>query len=118
METGRGTWAWKSVLPVFAVLVCVLISYVFVSSSWAVYGAPILALKHAERAERAGDFLVAAADREYAADFYKFVSIPQFQDDMEFFQENQNTLPDSKSLPKLPDGLKKNSGIQNKSSPN
>jgi hypothetical protein len=50
-----------------------------------VYGVPIINLKHAERLERAGRFLAAAADRELAADFFEFVSIPQFEDDMEYF---------------------------------
>lgn len=65
----------------------VIFSAVFASGSWGVYGAPIIALKHAERAERAGNYLVAAADREFTADFYKYVSIPQFEDDMEFFEK-------------------------------
>ena len=55
------------------------------SSSWAVYGVPIINLKQSERLERAGKFLQAAASRELAADFYEFVSIPQFEDDMEYF---------------------------------
>jgi hypothetical protein len=67
-------------------LVSILIPVAFVSRSWAVYGVPIINLKHAERLERAGRFLEAAADRELAADFYEFVSIPQFEDDMEYFQ--------------------------------
>ncbi len=73
-------------IPVVA-LAFTLLSVAFVSSSWGVYGAPIIALKHAERAERAGKYLQAAADREFAADFYEFVSIPQFEDDIEYFQK-------------------------------
>ncbi len=65
----------------------ILISVAFVSRSWAVYGAPIISLKRSERFERVGKFLMAAAEREYAADFYEFVSIPQFEDDMEYFQK-------------------------------
>jgi len=76
---------WESMLAV--ILVSALFSIVVVSSSWGVYGAPIIALKHAERAERAGEYLKAAAAREFTADFYKFVSIPQFEDDMKFFQK-------------------------------
>lgn len=64
-----------------AVLVLALIS----AHSWAVYGVPIINLKHAERLERGGKFLEAAAARELAADFYEFVSIPQFEDDMIYF---------------------------------
>jgi hypothetical protein len=76
---------WRVTYIVISILM--LISVVFVSHSWAVYGAPIISLKRAERFERDGKFLLAAADREYAADFYEFVSIPQFEDDMEYFQK-------------------------------
>ncbi len=69
------------------ILAFILLSATFVADSWGVYGAPIIALKHAERAERAGKWYQAAMDREFAADFYLFVSIPQFEDDMEFFLE-------------------------------
>ena len=67
------------------VLILTSISVVFIPYSWAVYGAPIIGLKRAERFERAGNYLAAAADREYVADFSEFVSIPQFEDDMEYF---------------------------------
>lgn len=70
-----------------AVPVFILLSVAFVSNSWGVYAAPILAHKYAEKAERAGNWLQAAADREFAADFCKFVSIPQFEDDLEYFQK-------------------------------
>ncbi len=73
-------------IKTFSLLAFIIISATFISHSWAVYGVPIINLKHAERLERAGRFLEAAADRELAADFYEFVSIPQFQDDMEYFQ--------------------------------
>jgi hypothetical protein len=76
---------WHVVYVVVSILI--LISVAFVFRSWAVYGAPILSLKRAEKFERDGKFLLAAADREYAADFYEFVSIPQFEDDMEYFQK-------------------------------
>lgn len=68
-------------------LVFVLISGYFVSHSLAVYGVPMINLKQAEWLERAGKFLAAAQARELAADFYKLVSIPQFEDDMEYFQK-------------------------------
>jgi hypothetical protein len=71
----------RSLFAFAAVLSFILIS----SHSWAVYGVPIINLKHAEFLERSGKYLDAAADRELAADFYKFVSIPQFEDDMEYF---------------------------------
>lgn len=76
---------WRVTNVVVSILI--LISVAFVSRSWAVYGAPIIGLKRAEKFERDGKFLLAAADREYAADFYEFVSIPQFEDDMEYFQK-------------------------------
>ncbi|MFC1716368.1 PA14 domain-containing protein [Candidatus Poribacteria bacterium] len=69
------------------ILAFILLSVAFASNSWAVYFAPIIALKHAEQAERAGDHLKATGYYEFVADFYKFVSIPQFEDDMEYFQE-------------------------------
>ena len=69
------------------ILVFALLSAIFVSSGWGVYAAPILALKRAELKERSGKYLEAAAEREFAADFYKFVSIPQFEDDIEYFQK-------------------------------
>ena len=69
------------------VLVFILLSVVLASSSWAVYFAPVIALKHAERAERAGNHLQATAYYEFVAEFYKFVSIPQFEDDIEYFQK-------------------------------
>ncbi len=69
------------------ILIPALLLGIFVSSGWGVFAAPILALKRAERSERLGEYLEAAADREFAADFYKFVSIPQFEDDMEYFQK-------------------------------
>jgi len=68
-------------------LVSVLVFTFASSSSWAVYGVPIINLKHSERLERAGKYLQAAASRELAADFYEFVSIPQFEDDMEYFMK-------------------------------
>jgi hypothetical protein len=74
------------VLHLFSFAVA-LVFMIISSPSWAVYGVPIINLKHAEQLERAGRFAEAAADRELAADFYKFVSIPQFQDDMEYFQK-------------------------------
>ena len=69
------------------ILIPTLLSAIFVSSGWGVYAAPVLALKSAERAERSGKYVQAAAEREFTADFYKFVSIPQFADDMEYFQK-------------------------------
>jgi len=69
------------------VLVFILLSIALASSSWAVYFAPVIALKHAERAERAGNHLQAMAYYEFVAEFYKFVSIPQFEDDIEYFQK-------------------------------
>jgi len=69
----------------YSAFVVTLASILISSHSWAVYGVPIINLKHAERLERAGKFLAAAADRELAADFFEFVSIPQFEDDMEYF---------------------------------
>lgn len=74
-------------VPIVAAFVFMLISVAFAPHSLAVYGVPIINLKHAERLERAGRFLAAAADRELAADFFEFVSIPQFEDDMEYFQK-------------------------------
>jgi len=78
MKTKHGTW---NLLPVVVVLAFTLIS----SHSWAVYGVPIINLKQSELLERGGKYLQAAAARELAADFYKFVSIPQFEDDLEYF---------------------------------
>jgi hypothetical protein len=67
---------------IFIIALVILAPY-----TWAVYAVPVINLRRAERLERAGRFLEAAADRELAADFYEFVSIPQFQDDLEYFQK-------------------------------
>lgn len=73
-------------ITVFTIaLVFALISAIFTPYSWAVYGVPIINLKQSEYMERNGKYLEAAASRELAADFFKFVSIPQFEDDMEYF---------------------------------
>ena len=66
-------------------LAFILLSSTFISYSCAVYGVPIINLKQSEYLERNGRYLEAAASRELAAEFYKFVSIPQFEDDMEYF---------------------------------
>ncbi len=88
MNTARHTTRFSYPGFVLAVVLALtILSVFFVANSWGVYGAPIIALKHAERAERAGKWFQAAMDREFAADFYLFVSIPQFEDDMEFFQK-------------------------------
>jgi len=68
------------VLVIFAVMSCL-----FVRDALAVYGVPIINVKHAEKLEREGKFKQAAQERELAAEFSKFMSIPQFQDDLEFF---------------------------------
>lgn len=77
----------KSLYSFGFALIFILILIVLVPYTWAVYAVPVINLKRAERLERAGRFLEALADRELAADFYEFVSIPQFQDDLEYFQK-------------------------------
>lgn len=79
--------ACKLLSSVGSALIFILVLVIFVPYTWAVYAVPIINLRRAERLERAGRFLEAAADRELAADFYEFVSIPQFQDDLEYFQK-------------------------------
>jgi len=68
------------VFVIFAVISCI-----FVRDALAVYGVPIINVKHAEKLEREGKFKQATQERELAAEFCKFMSIPQFQDDLEFF---------------------------------
>ena len=55
------------------------------TSSLAVYGVPVINLAHANRLERMGKYAQAAKEWESVVQFYKYLSIPQFEDDMEFF---------------------------------
>ncbi|HIE29822.1 TPA: hypothetical protein EYP66_21340 [Candidatus Poribacteria bacterium] len=55
------------------------------TSSLAVYGVPILNLAHANKLESIGRYAQAAQERELAVEFYKYLSIPQFEDDLEYF---------------------------------
>ena len=55
------------------------------ASSLAVYGVPAINLAHANRLESVGKYAQAAKEWESAVQFYKYLSIPQFEDDMEFF---------------------------------
>jgi len=67
-------------IAVFIILLCVP-----ATNSLAVYGVPVLNLAHAHRLESSGKYAQAAQERELAVEFYKYLSIPQFEDDMEFF---------------------------------
>jgi len=47
-------------------------------------------MKHAEKLEQKGRFKEAAESRELAAEFYEYVSIPQHEDDLEYFTQKGN----------------------------
>ncbi|HIE28902.1 TPA: hypothetical protein EYP66_16630 [Candidatus Poribacteria bacterium] len=72
----------KNSLPIIA---CVIFLCVPATNSLAVYGVPIINLAHANKLESIGRYAQAAQERELAVEFYKYLSIPQFADDMEFF---------------------------------
>jgi hypothetical protein len=53
----------------------------------AVFDIPMGNMKHAEKLEQKGRFKEAAESRELAAEFYEFVSIPQHEDDLEYYTQ-------------------------------
>jgi len=57
-----------------------------VTNSFAVYAIPAVNLAHANKLESIGRYAQAAQERELAVKFYQYFSIPQFEDDMQFFR--------------------------------
>lgn len=53
----------------------------------AVFDIPMGNMKHAEKLEQKGRFKEAAESRELAAEFYEYVSIPQHEDDLEYYTQ-------------------------------
>lgn len=66
-------------------ILCYIFICSFAMNSLAVYGIPMINLAHASKLESIGRYAQAAQERELAVWFYKYLSIPQFADDMEFF---------------------------------
>ncbi|MFQ6041129.1 MAG: PA14 domain-containing protein [Candidatus Poribacteria bacterium] len=75
---------YKSILSVLAFAVfCILVGLY----ADAVFDIPMGNMKHAEKLEQKGRFKEAAESRELAAEFYEFVSIPQHEDDLEYYTQ-------------------------------
>jgi len=53
----------------------------------AVFDIPMGNMKHAEKLEQKGRFKEAAESRELAAEFYEYISIPQHEDDLEYYTQ-------------------------------
>ena len=66
--------------------VCLLMA----SHAYAVFDIPIGNMKHAESLEEKGRFKKAAESRELAAEFYAYVTIPQFEYDLEDYKRKEN----------------------------
>jgi len=67
-------------------IVCIIFVCGSATNSLAVYGVPMINLAHANKLESIGRYAQAAQERELTVEFYKYLSIPQFEDDMEFFR--------------------------------
>lgn len=76
-------------MKLFVVSIVFLCS--FATNSLAVYGIPAINLAHANKLEKIGRYAQAAQERELTVWFYKYLSIPQFEDDREFFLSKGNT---------------------------
>jgi hypothetical protein len=84
-----------SFIIAFSVL-CVLVSLY----ANAVFDIPIGNMKHAEKLEQKGRFKEAAESRELAAEFYEYVSIPQHEDDLEYYTQkgDENKVQETKEM--------------------
>lgn len=67
-----------------------LVSGLFCSSALAVLGVPIANMKHAEKYEEVGRFARAAEERELAAEFYHWISVPQYKEYLAYYQARGN----------------------------
>lgn len=67
-----------------------LLAVCWIRSANAVIGLPFGNVKVAEKLEAAGQFAKALEARELAAEFCEYFSIPEFADDLEFFQKRGN----------------------------
>jgi len=67
------------------IIVSIIFLCGFATSSLAVYGVPIINLTYANKLESIGRYAQAKQEWELAVQFYKYFSIPQFEDDREFF---------------------------------
>jgi len=67
-----------------------LLAVCWIRSANAVIGLPFGHVKVAEKLEAAGQFAKALEARELAAEFCEYFSIPEFADDLEFFQKRGN----------------------------
>ncbi len=67
------------------ILIFIGISVLIASDVCAVFDIPIGNMKHAESLENKGKFKEAAESRELAAEFYEYVTIPQFEYDVEYY---------------------------------
>jgi len=68
-------------------LIILVLIFIFIASdACAVFDIPIGNMKHAESLEKRGKFEKAAESRELAAEFYEYVTIPQFEYDAEYYK--------------------------------
>ncbi len=79
----------RSLSFVFCIL-CLVFS-ILCLPSFAVLGVPIANMKHAEKFEKAGRFARAAEERELAAEFYYWISVPQYEEYLAYYQARNNT---------------------------
>jgi len=79
----------KRSFMIFA-LMFIKICLLMASHAYAVFDIPIGNMKHAESLEKKGRFKKAAESRELAAEFYEYVTIPQFEYDLEYYKRKNN----------------------------